>query len=135
MAESGRGPRPPKTGATTPEAFPTISPPLPSGDYSYTVELVGTIHHELGRLTEAVNSLKEHAKERDRKLEDLAKEIREVSKDVHSAKVAGKTLLWVVGIIWTVSAVVLGAYLRAEFGKIAAAESHQQTIAAPPSPK
>ncbi len=89
------------------------------------------MQESIGTLVEAVNSLKDQAKDRDRKLEDLAKEIRGVGKDVHSAKVAGKTLLWVFGVVWTVFAVVLAAYLRTEFGKISATESRQQTITAP----
>lgn len=61
--------------STTPTRYPDIPPPQahPSGDYSYTVELVATVNREIGRLTEAVNSLKEQSKERDRRLEDLAK--------------------------------------------------------------
>lgn len=102
-------PRPPRQRGTpiTPENTPTTPPALsyPGADYSYTVELVGTIQHELGKLTEAVNSLKEQSKETGKKLDD-------VRMDVHAAKAAGKTLLWVVGIVGTLLGLFLAAYFR-----------------------
>ena len=68
---------------TTPEDYPTSAPPhaaYPSGDYSYTVELVSTIQHQLGKLTEAADALKEQVKEQ-------GTELRKISQDVHAAKV------------------------------------------------
>lgn len=79
MADKGRAEstRPP----TTPEEFTTTaSSQFPSGDYSYTVELVGSIQNQLGRLTEAVQSLKTQVKEQ-------GDELKSVGKDVHAAKV------------------------------------------------
>ncbi len=78
--ESGKPSRPPRTAQTTPEDYPTTSSGHPSGDYSYTVELVGTIQHTLGKLTEAVESLKGQSKGHGEKLE-------QIGKDVHAAKV------------------------------------------------
>ena len=62
----------------------------------------------VGQLCEAVNSLKDQGKERDRKLDDLAKEVRDVSKDVHAAKVTisvvGALILLIAGFIaWMVN--------------------------------
>ena len=89
MVESGKGSRGPKVpNLTTPEAFPTTAPQLPSGDYSYTVELVGTIQHQLGRLTEAVETLKTQTTEHGNKLSSIGQ-------DIHAAK----TTLKVVGAI------------------------------------
>jgi hypothetical protein len=94
--------------SSTPEDFPTTPPShsgYPSADYSYTVELVGAIQNQLGRLTEAINSLKEQTKEQSKKLDD-------VRMDVHGAKAAGKTLLWVVGVVGTLLGLFLAAYFR-----------------------
>lgn len=98
-------PRPPENPAT-PEEFPT-SPrqQYTSGDYSYTVELVATLNHALGKLTEAVDSLKEASKEHGKKIDD-------VRMDVHAAKAAGKALLWVVGVVGTLLGLFLAAYFR-----------------------
>ena|SRR5487761_1225478 len=108
MPES-RPPRP-RIPPTTPENYPTIpsGTPYPSGDYSYTVELVGAIQHQLGKLTEAVTSLKDQSKETSKKLD-------EVRMDVHAAKAAGKTLLWIVGIFGSLLGITLGAYFRQLF--------------------
>jgi hypothetical protein len=120
--------KPPRAGrgtphsVTTPEDFPTNPPrpQLPSGDYSYTVELVASINRELGHLTEAVNGLKEQAKDRDKKHDELVKEIRAVALDVHGAKAAGKALLWVMSIVGAILGICAGAYLQAQFSKPAA---------------
>jgi hypothetical protein len=78
-------PDPPKSRRSTsgtPADFPIQTPPLqlPGADYSYTVELVGDIQHQLGKLTEAVENLKEKA-------ESHSKELRDIGKSVHTAKV------------------------------------------------
>ena len=84
-----RGHEGPSRQATTPEEFPTAaSSHLPSGDYSYTVELVGTMQNTLGKLTEAVEGLKEQTKQNNT-------EIRAISQDIHAAK----TTMKVVGVI------------------------------------
>jgi hypothetical protein len=58
---------------TTSEEFPTQSP-QPSGDYSYTVEIVMKMQQTMGALTEAVNGLKEDSKEYRAELKILGKE-------------------------------------------------------------
>lgn len=66
--------------ATSPDIQGTPSPQLPGADYSYTVELVARIENQLGKLTEAVTSLKETTKEH-------GTELRAIGKDVHAARV------------------------------------------------
>ena len=84
------------------------------------------INGQLGRLTEAVDSLKEQAKERDRKTEEAArhvdqkfesvlKEIRQVAMDVHAAKAGGKTLLWVIGVVGALFGILIAAYYQGKF--------------------
>jgi hypothetical protein len=103
MSEPGKGSRGPKgTSLTTPEAFPTTAPQLPSGDYSYTVELVGSIQHQLGKLTEAVETLKS-------KMESHGKELAAIGRDVHTAKV----VLGIIGGLVTIIATILGIALKA----------------------
>ena len=81
-------PDPPKPSrrstSATPADFPVQTPPqqLPGADFSYTVEVVATINLALGKLTEAVDNLKDQTKEQGR-------ELKSISKDIHAAKVAG----------------------------------------------
>jgi hypothetical protein len=98
MARSGR-----PTSPTTPEEFPTQAP-TPSGDYSYTLEIVMNMQHTLGGLLEAVNSLKDDSKEYRKELKDLGKEF-------HAAKVLVRWLIAIAvglgGIIgWAISAYI-----------------------------
>lgn len=66
---------------TTPPRFPDTPPStFPSAEYSYILELVGSIQHELGKLSEAVDSLKSQSR-------DEAKELKEIAKDVHGFKI------------------------------------------------
>jgi len=120
--------------ATPPPPFAeTPTPSYPSGDYSYTVELVATIQNALGRLTEAVESLKEQSKEHGKELREQGgelkeikeqvkelreqrKELSEIGKDVYAAKAVGRTLLWVVGVVGTLLGIILAAYFRQLFG-------------------
>jgi hypothetical protein len=96
--------------STTPEDYPSVSSSTyPSGDYTYTLEVVMGMQATLGKLTEAVNALKEQSK-------DHGKELKEIGKDVHAAKVAGKTLLWIVGIVGTLLGIILAAWFRKLFG-------------------
>ena len=59
----------------------------------------------VGKLTEAVQALKEQSKDQSKKLD-------EIRMDVHAAKSAGKALLWVVGIFGALLGIVLAAYFR-----------------------
>lgn len=72
---------------TTPEEFPTQAP-APSGDYSYTVEIVMNMQRSMGALTEAVNSLKEDSKE-------YRADLKSLGRDLHDAKTLVR---WLIGI-------------------------------------
>lgn len=72
---------------TTPEGFPTQSP-QPSGDYSYTLEVVMHMKESVGRLIEAVDSLKSDSKE-------YRAELKTIAQEIHGAKVG---LRWVIGV-------------------------------------
>jgi len=102
MAEQPKS-RPPQGAAqTTPEGYPTSPSPqhLPSGDYSYTVEVVGTINHALGKLTEAVETLKEQSREH-------GKELKQIGRDIHAAKMVGGFLIAAAGLVgWVVHEVI-----------------------------
>jgi hypothetical protein len=109
MAEKGGARKPSRE--TTPEEFVTSgSSQLPSGDYSYTVELVGSMQRELGRLTEAVDELKSQSKAQMEKLDT-------VRMDIHAAKVtiatAGSLLLLLFGFI----AWIINTYISAHPAK------------------
>lgn len=91
--ESGKsGARP----SVTPEEFSTVAPPQhhSSGDYSYTVEVVGTINNSLGKLTEAVENLKGQVK-------DHGSEIKAISADIHAAKTVLKMIGWFLAVFLT----------------------------------
>jgi hypothetical protein len=90
--------------ATVPTKFADTTPPLPSGDYSYILEIVMNMTGTMGKLNEAVESLKTQSKSHGEKLE-------KIGNDVHAAKV-------VVGVVGTLAAAaiafagwVLKAYL------------------------
>ena len=72
---------------TTPEGFPTQSP-QPSGDYSYTLEIVMNMQLALGKLIEAVDSLKADSREHREALKNIEKEI-------HGAKMSFRFLIGV----------------------------------------
>ncbi len=101
-------PKPRTKGAaqSTPEAYPT-SPPkqLRSGDLTYILEIVMNMQTSVGKLVEAVDSLKTQSKDQDRKHEDIAKEVRAVAQDVHGAKV----VMTVVGTFITVAIAIVGS--------------------------
>jgi hypothetical protein len=72
---------------TTPEEFPTTSPP-PSGDYSYTLEIVMQMQVTMGKLLEAVETLKADSKE-------YRAELKTIGQDIHGAKVGFR---WVIAV-------------------------------------
>jgi hypothetical protein len=99
-------PNKPQQPDTTPADFPVQSHlrQLPGADYSYTVELVATINQQLGKLIEAVDTLKSVVKEQGEKLNTVAR-------DVHTAKV----VTWVVLGIISISGTFVGIALKAVF--------------------
>ena len=89
------GPR--ETQNATPSRIADTTPPLPSGDYSYVLEIVMGMQLSIGKLMEAVESLKGQAKHH-------GDEIDQIGKDVHAAKVA----LYVVGVMVASAVAFLG---------------------------
>ncbi len=83
---------------TTPPRMADITPPVyPSGDYSYVLEIVMGMQNTMGKLSEAVDSLKAQSKDQGDKLD-------RIGNDVHAAKV----VMSVVGGIIVLSAGFLG---------------------------
>src|SRR5207245_1759622 len=89
----------------TPEAYPTTpQQQLPSGDYSYTLEAVMGMQATLGKLTEAIETMKGSIKAQGEKLESVAR-------DVHTAKV----VMWVVIGLMSFLGGIGGIALKAAF--------------------
>jgi len=83
----------------TPGKFPDV---LPRGGHStvnhdFTLQAVMHMKEAVGRLIEAVDTLKEQSKSNNQKLDEAVK-------DIHGAKVAGRALLWAVGVTGTLIA-------------------------------
>ena len=83
-------PKPSQPGApTTPPRFPEGTPPrstYPSGDYSYTLEVVMGMQKTLGELTQAVRTLTDEVKGHGVKIDASCA-------DIHAAKVVVRVLL------------------------------------------
>ena len=77
-----------------PDKFPEVPPAQshPSGDYSYTVELVGTIQNQLGRLTQAIETLT-------RDSTDVRRKVDRLSHIVYAAGVVGAILALILGFV------------------------------------
>jgi hypothetical protein len=97
--------KPPQPVDTTPADFPVQPQPrqLPGADYSYTVELVATIHNQLGKLTEAIDTLKGSIKAQGEKLDSVAR-------DVHSAKVIMRVVIGIIIFLGGIGGIVLKAF-------------------------
>jgi hypothetical protein len=72
------GPR--ETRSTTPSRIVDTTPPLPSGDYSYVLEIVMGMQLSVGKLLEAVDNLKEQSKQH-------SEDLKGIGRDLHAAKV------------------------------------------------
>jgi hypothetical protein len=71
---------------TTPSGLPDTTPQaLPSGDYTYVLEIVMNMQVSMGKLIEAVDSLKAQSK-------DQSDKMHEIRRDVHAAKVVMRVL-------------------------------------------
>jgi len=95
--------RPRSNRPTTPEDFPTTAP-LPSGDYSYTVEIVMGLQRSIGQLTEAVNHLKEGFKEQ-------KNELGKINQDIHTGKGMAKAFGIVLSAMGAIGLLLLGSIL------------------------
>lgn len=76
MANRGRENRGSGGDQVSPPRYPeTTPPPQPSGDYTYTLEIVMRMQETMGRLTEAVDGLKKEQSEQRAKLDTIGKQI------------------------------------------------------------
>lgn len=75
MPSRGKDQRGIREEQSSPTRFPDTTPPLPSGDYSYTVEIVMKMQHSLGQLTEAVQGLKDQQEKQAKKLDGISHKI------------------------------------------------------------
>jgi uncharacterized membrane-anchored protein YjiN (DUF445 family) len=77
--------------------MPDITPPnYPSPTHDFTLQAVMHMQETVGKLVEAVNSLKEQVKEQ-------GAELRSVGKDVHAARIVGGVLVAIGGLIgWVI---------------------------------
>jgi len=104
MAEREK-PRTRSTTPVTPEEYSTVSSSsFPSGDYTYVLEIVMRMQESMGRLTEAVGSLKEQSKAHGEKLD-------QVTKDVHAAKVVVGAVGGLIVIIGGIVAWLINTYI------------------------
>lgn len=76
---SGKG----KDQVGTPQ-YPQSAPP-PSGDYSYTLEIVMRMQESMGGLKEAVSELKESVKELKAEQKEQTQKIESISKTIYAA--------------------------------------------------
>jgi hypothetical protein len=81
---------------TTPRLPDTTPPAYQSGgDYSY-MEIIMAMQNTMGKLTEAVESLKSQSKSQGEKLEAIGK-------DIHAAKIVGTFIVIVAGLLgWVI---------------------------------
>lgn len=71
--DQGKSARGPRGTPTTPEDYPTTpQASYPSGEYSYVLEIVMNMQVTMGKLTEAVDTLKNQSKEHGQKLEKIS---------------------------------------------------------------
>ena len=89
--------------AVTPPRMPDTTPPAyPSGDYTYTLEVVMGMQKTLGELTQAVKGLTDQVK-------DQGVKVDASSKDIHAAKV----VVGVLGALLVAGATVFGFIAKA----------------------
>jgi len=80
---------------STPQKMAETNPQLSAGDFSY-LEIIMAMQNTMGKLTEAVESLKTQSTAHGNKLEAIGK-------DVHAAKLIGGLLFLVAGFLgWVI---------------------------------
>lgn len=86
----------------TPRYPETTPPPLPSGDYSYVLEIVMNMQHAMGKLTEAVDRLKEDQTKHDKKLDRIS----------HQIYAAIAVLTLILGVFWYFASTINSYVIR-----------------------
>lgn len=81
----GRGSRSP----STPADYPTNPLPLSGMDHSFLLQAIMEVQRSIGQLTQATTTLADDSKEH-------SKELKDIGKDLHAAKVVG-TVIGVAG--------------------------------------
>ncbi len=94
-----------------PRHFAETTPQLPTGDYSYTLEIVMQMQRSMGKLEEAVGALKDQLKAHDTKLDGVGKEVQGIAKEVHGANVAIRVAIAIMTAVFAVAGFALKAYL------------------------
>lgn len=96
-----------RSNPTTPADYPTTpsGPTLSGLDHSFLLQMMTDLKGSVAALKESVDNLKEQSREHGKKIED-------VRMDVHAAKAAGRTLLWVAGVVGTLLGLFIAAYFR-----------------------
>jgi hypothetical protein len=104
MARGGGSKEP--VGGTTPQNYPdtTPQPQYTSAEYSYILEAVVGMQATLGKLTEAVEGLKDRSKGHTEKLDQIGKE-------AHTAKV-------VIGVVGAILLALLAAAAKSYFDRV-----------------
>jgi hypothetical protein len=92
--------------ASVPTSFPDITPPFPSGDYSYVLEIVMRMQETMGGLKEAVAALKDQSKSQGEKIDAIGK-------DVHAAKVVISVVGGLIVLIGGIVAWLISTYISA----------------------
>ncbi len=107
-------PKEPAT-VTNPQTFPSVLPPnYPSANYDFTLQAVMEMQKAVGQLCSSVESLKDHGKDSDRKLDEISTKLNAVATELHGAKIGGKVLLWVISVFGALIGICLGAYFQAK---------------------
>lgn len=87
----------------TPSRFPEVPPPpqYPSGDYTYILEIVVGMQVNMGKLTEAVETLKNESGKLRTKAEEVSKDLHEVKLTLRIATAI--MVAFIAGIGWGVN--------------------------------
>lgn len=86
MPSGGREQRGSGGEQVSPPRFPeTPPPPTPSGDYSYTLEIVMRMQETMGRLTQSVTDLKESVKELKADQKEHGEKLDGIAKKIYAA--------------------------------------------------
>jgi hypothetical protein len=110
---------------TTPRYPETTPQMIPSGDYTYVLEVVMQMQKSMGQLTEAVGTLKESRSEQNKKLETITEKLEKINRKIYAALI----LLLAIGSVLTFFAKSINDAITSKL----LAPVTQQQLNAPPS--